>query len=88
MKVGCEFMRLQYLKSIFVILTGNSSIVTNDIRDIHTTESSCRDTLLTWITIFSKDQDSTGCHRKAGSLYHPLMDHQLYYFWYQHNAIG
>ena len=40
---------------------------------------------------FSKDQDSSGCHRKAGPLYHlwtflylldpdPLMHHQLDYF--------
>ena len=48
---------------------------------------------------FPKDQDSSGCHRKAGPLYHPwtflylshpdsLMHHQLDYFWDQHNAIG
>ena len=48
---------------------------------------------------FSKDQDSSGCHRKAGPLCHlwtffvfahiqtPLIHNQLDHFWYQHNAI-
>ena len=52
MKVGYEFMRLQSLKSFFVILTENSSIATNNIREIQTTKSCCRDTLPTWINIF------------------------------------